>query len=164
MRIGQSLRQLAKAELDLADEYQKVGQRQAAEHDVYHTCRSLEQQCLDHAARIAPIASRYQSSSPVGDEDDDGWSGIVASMRQRMSDVLARRPASGLVLLHDLRQLYHLAHEVSLHWTAVGQAAQAARDAELLDVTTALHEQTLTQIKWITTKLKEVTPQVLVVG
>lgn len=164
MRIGQSLQQLAKAELHLAEEYEKVGQRQAAEHDVYHTCRTLQRQCLDHAARIAPLASRYDASSPVGDEDEDDWGGMVAAMRQRMSEMLARRPASGLVLLRDLRQLYHLAQEVSLDWTAIGQAAQAVRDAELLDVTTALHEQTLTQIKWIKTKLKETAPQVLVVG
>jgi hypothetical protein len=38
------------------------------------------------------------------------------------------------------------------------------RDVELLDLTTALHEQTLTQIKWIKTKLKETAPQVLVAG
>jgi hypothetical protein len=164
VRIGKALQQLAKAELDLADEYRKVGQRQAAEHDVYHTCRTLEQQCTEHAARIAPFASRYDAASPVADEDGGDWDSLVAHLRHRLSETLARRPASGLLLMRDLHQLYHMAQEVSLHWTAIGQAAQALRDQELLDATTALHEQTLTQIKWIKTRLKETAPQVLVGG
>lgn len=162
MKIGLALQRLARAELDLAGEYEKVGQRQAAEHDVYHTCRTLQQQCIDHAARIESLASRYEAATPTGDDAD--WDDMMAHLRQQMSSAMARRPASGMLLLRDLRRLYHLAQEVSLHWTAVGQAAQAVRDAELLDVTTALHEQTLTQVKWIKTKFKEVAPQVLVAG
>lgn len=162
MKIGAALRQLAKAELDLADEYEKVGQRQAAEHDVYHTCRTLQQQCLEHARRIEALARPYAASTPTGEDDD--WDGVLAHLRQHMSEAMARRPASGMLLLRDLRRLYHLAQEVSLHWTAIGQAAQAVRDPELLDAVTALHEQTLTQVKWIKTKFKEAAPQVLVAG
>jgi len=45
-----------------------------------------------------------------------------------------------------------------------GQAAQAARDAELLAVVTACHEETELQVKWLTTRIKVASPQALVVG
>jgi hypothetical protein len=65
-------------------------------------------------------------------------------------------------LLRDLRQLFLMAHEANIHWIALGQVAQAVRDHDLLDEVTALHKQTLTQIKWLKTRIKEVSPQVLV--
>ena len=54
-----------------------------------------------------------------------------------------------------------LAAGTSLDWVALGQAAQAARDAELLDTVSACHPQTLRTLKWTTYRLKEAAPQVL---
>lgn len=65
-------------------------------------------------------------------------------------------------MLRDLRELYLMAEEADVHWLALGQVAQAVRDHNLLDEVSDLHKQTLTQIKWLKTKLKEPTPQVLV--
>jgi hypothetical protein len=125
---------------------------------------TLRSQCLEHASKLEPHAHRYGESAPSAHEGPELWESLVEKVRHTMSDVMARRPASGLLLLRDLRQLYHMAHEVSLYWGAIGQAAQAVRDRGLLEATTEMHEQTLTQIKWITTKLRETSPQVLVVG
>jgi hypothetical protein len=46
----------------------------------------------------------------------------------------------------------------------LGQVAQALRDRELLSQVDALHRQVLTQIKWVKTKVKEATPQVVAAG
>jgi hypothetical protein len=92
------------------------------------------------------------------------WQSMLSTVRRGMSAMAGRHPATGLLLLRDLRELYHLAQDVSLHWIEIGQAAQALREASLLDAVTEMHEQTLTQIKWVKTRLKETAPQVLVAG
>jgi hypothetical protein len=73
-------------------------------------------------------------------------------------------PADALGLLHDLRTLFLAAEECSITWVMLGQAAQATRDDELLQVVTKCHEQTENQVKWFVTKIKTASPQVLTVG
>jgi hypothetical protein len=46
----------------------------------------------------------------------------------------------------------------------LGQIAQATRDAELLATVDLLHRETLTQIKWLKSQVKEAAPQALVAG
>jgi len=53
--------------------------------------------------------------------------------------------------------------EANIHWLMLGQVAQALRDKNLLVEVSALHKQALTQIKWLKTRIKESSPQVLVV-
>jgi hypothetical protein len=76
----------------------------------------------------------------------------------QVNNIIGRRPEAGLLLLRDLRQLFLMAQEANIHWIALGQVAQAVRDHELLDEVSALHKQTLTQIKWLKTRIKEVVP------
>jgi hypothetical protein len=45
--------------------------------------------------------------------------------------------------------------EVSFHWIIAGQLAQATRDHELLTLVDELHRETLTQIKWLKTQVKQ---------
>jgi hypothetical protein len=54
-----------------------------------------------------------------------------------------------------------LAAGASLDWVALGQAAQAAKDAALLDTVSGCHAETLRALKWTTYRLKEAAPQVL---
>jgi len=70
-------------------------------------------------------------------------------------------PNPGLLVLHDLRTLYLMASENSLHWEMLAQAAQASRDTSLLDLATACHPQTLRQIRWANTLIKSMSPQIL---
>jgi hypothetical protein len=49
-------------------------------------------------------------------------------------------------------------------WTLVGQAAQGARDTDLLDVVQTAEGETATQLKWLKSRLKEAAPQALVVA
>jgi hypothetical protein len=54
-----------------------------------------------------------------------------------------------------------LAAGASIDWVALAQAAQAAKDAALLDTVTACHAETLRTLKWTTYRRKEAAPQVL---
>ena len=57
-KIGRALRELYEAEEELADEYVKVGERLAAEHEVWYGCKRFAQQCHLHAETIRAFASR----------------------------------------------------------------------------------------------------------
>jgi hypothetical protein len=159
-KIGQLLDDLHDAETDLAHQYRVVAERQAAEHDVYYLCHTLAKQADEHAEHVRRIADHFgkELSEPGGDR----LTNVLAGMRHKTSELLGRRPEAGLLLLRDLRQLYLMAEEANIHWIALGQVAQAVRDQELLDEVAGLHKQTLTQIKWLKTRIKEAAPQVLV--
>jgi hypothetical protein len=162
-KIGMALKELYLAEEELADEYVKVGERLAAEHGVWYACKSFAEQCHMHADSIRPFAYEHEQQLPPVDEETVGET-TTATLRHKLAEALGQRPESGLLLLRSLRQLYLQAHEVSFHWIIAGQLAQATRNKELLALADALHRETLTQIKWLKTQVKEASPQALVVG
>jgi hypothetical protein len=162
-KIGLALRELYRAEEELADEYVKVGERLAAEQEVWYDCRRFAQQCHAHAEAIRPFAARHDQELDPPDDDTVAET-TTATLRHKLSEALGRRPESGLLLLRSLRQLYLQAQEVSFHWIIAGQLAQATRDQELLTLVDELHRETLTQIKWLKTQVKQASPQALVVG
>jgi hypothetical protein len=49
-------------------------------------------------------------------------------------------------------------------WTVVGQAAQGARDEELLAVVRRCEGDTAVQLTWLRTRMKQAAPQALVVA
>jgi hypothetical protein len=162
-KVGMALKELYRAEEELADEYVRVGERLAAEHDVWYDCKRFAEQCHAHADAIRPFASAHEEQLPPADDATVGET-TTAALRHKLSEALGRRPESGLLLLRSLRQLYLQAQEVSFHWIVAGQLAQATRDHELLAVVDELHRETLTQIKWLKTQVKQSSPQALVVG
>jgi hypothetical protein len=162
-KVGLALRELYRAEEDLADEFVKVGERLAVEHEVYYACKRFAQQCHLHAETLRGFAERYDEQLPPSDDAEVGET-TTAALRHRLAELLGRRPESGLLLLRSLRQLYLQTQEVSFHWIVAGQIAQATRDHELLSVVDRLHRETLTQIKWLKSQVKQATPQALVAG
>ena len=162
-KIGRALRELYEAEEELADEYVKVGERLAAEHEVWYGCKRFAQQCHAHAYVIRAFARRFEEELPPSDDAEVGET-TTAALRHKVSELLGRRPESGLLLLRSLRQLYLQAQEVSFHWIVAGQIAQATRDGELLATVDELHRETLTQIKWLKAQVKVSSPQALVAG
>jgi anaerobic selenocysteine-containing dehydrogenase len=70
----------------------------------------------------------------------------------------------GLGLLRDLHDLYLMASECDMAWTLVGQAAQGARDTDLLAVVQACEGETAAQLQWLKSRMKEAAPQALVVA
>jgi hypothetical protein len=162
-KIGLALKELYEAEEELADEYVKAGERLAAEHDVWYDCQRFAEQCHRHADALRPFAALHEQELDPADDDTVGQTS-TAALRHKLSEMLGRRPESGLLLLRSLRQLYLQAQEVSYHWIIAGQLAQATRDPQLLTLVDELHRETLTQIKWLKTQVKQSSSQALVVG
>ena len=163
MRLGMALKELHEAETELAEEFRTVGERHAAEHDVYHVCATMAKQCHAHAEQLRPAAARYDEELPEQDPPEPG-EGLLAGLRRKGSELTGRQPPAGVLLLRDLRRLYLMAQECEIDWVLVGQGAKAARDRELLETVTECMEQTAVQVKWLKTRIKEAAPQTLTVG
>jgi hypothetical protein len=142
---------LHKAQVELAAAFREVGEAHADESDVFHMCGKLAAECDRHAERLAPFAERYGEDAPS--EPDRLHSELFRGTRE-----------GGLGLLRDLHDLYLMATECDIAWTLVGQAAQGARDGELLEVVQGCEGETAIQLKWILTRMKEAAPQALVVA
>jgi hypothetical protein len=69
-----------------------------------------------------------------------------------------------MLLLHDLRETYVSAHDAEIAWVMLRQAAKAARDTELVATAEEGLEEAERRWKWLRTKIKDASPQVLVVG
>jgi hypothetical protein len=69
-----------------------------------------------------------------------------------------------MLLLHDLRETYASAHDAEIAWVILSQAAKAARDTELVATAEEGLEEAERRWKWLRTKIKDASPQVLVVG
>jgi hypothetical protein len=162
-KVGAALKELYRAEEELADEYVKTGERLAAEHEVWYACKQFAEQCHVHAEAIRPFAEAHDEQLAPADDTTVGET-MTAALRHKLSEALGRRPESGLLLLRSLRQLYLQAQEVSFLWIIAGQLAQAMRDGEFLLLVDELHRETLTQIKWLKSQVKEASPQALLVG
>jgi hypothetical protein len=85
-------------------------------------------------------------------------------VRRLSSELLAGRPEPAMLLLHDLRETYVSAHEAEIAWVILRQAAKAARDADLVTTSEQGLEEAERRWKWLRTKLKNASPQVLVAG
>lgn len=160
-KLGQYLEKLHDALTDLANEYRKVGERHAAEHDLYHTCHTLAKQCEGQAEALAPHARRHAAELPEG-VDEGPRESMLAGLRRTTAALLGRSPMTGLLMLRDLRQLHLAIEEAAMLWLIVGQAAQAARDRELLLFVEQCREEITHQLMWIQTRIKETAPQALV--
>ena len=146
--IAHTLRALHHGEGQLARDLVAVAERHAEEHEVHHVATDLADWSRDHADRLVEYAAaeglRLDDDTPEpasGEGEGEG--------------------PEGLLLLHDLRALHLAATENSLHWEMLAQAAQATRDERLLVLASACHPQTLRQMRWSNTLIKQLSPQVL---
>ena len=113
--------------------------------------RNLAAQCDRHAEQLRPFAERYG-------EDANGEP-------ERLHREIFGGPREGpLGALRDLHDLFLMACECDIAWTLVGQAAQGARDRDLLEVVQRCEGETATQITWARNRMKEAAPQALVVA
>jgi hypothetical protein len=157
-KLGRYIENLAESLADLADEYRKVGERHATEHDIFHAAHGLAKQCEGQAAALAPHAARHGGET---DEEEGPKESLLAGLRRATAALVGRSPLTGMFLLRDLRQLHLAIEESSMLWIIVGQGAYAARDAELLALVEKSREEITHQLMWVTTRIKETAPQVL---
>lgn len=151
MHLANYLGLVHKAEADLAQAFREVGEAHQDEPDVFHDCERMARQCDEHVARIGPFADRYGEDAP--DEPDRLHSDLFRGTRR-----------GGLGLLRDLHDLYLMATESDISWTVIGQAAQGARDTDLLDAVNRCEHDTAIQLAWLRTRMKSAAPQALVVA
>jgi hypothetical protein len=142
---------LHQSELELADALRQVAADHAGEPDVQEVCLKLALDSVSHAERLQPFAERY------GEEADD-------EPERLHSELFRGTRSGGLGLLRDLHDLYMLACACDISWTLVGQAAQGARDPDLLSVVRSCEGETAIACKWLTTRMKAAAPQALVAG
>ena len=162
MRLDRAIEDVQDAEQALADELRTVGERHAVDHDLYHLGHTLASQCAEHVERLEPFAVRYGAVTKAAGGGDAN--GLLEALRRRTSELLGHSEHSGLLLLHDLKNLYLVAQEAELAWVILGQAAKAVRDAELLEVVGECEEEAQARAKWVRTRLKAAAPQVLAAG
>jgi hypothetical protein len=151
MNLAHYLGLLHRAECELADAFEEVGTGHRDEQDVFHTCAKLAKECREHAQQLAPFAERY------GEEAED-------EPERLHSELFAGPRSGGLGLLRDLHDLYLMTCECDITWTLVGQAAQGARDRQLLETVQACEGETAIQLAWLKTRMKQAAPQALVVA
>ncbi|MEV4076877.1 hypothetical protein ACGFJC_07535 [Nonomuraea fuscirosea] len=83
-------------------------------------------------------------------------------IREKAAEWLGRRSEPSLLMPADFRHLYRVASGVSLDWELPAQAAQGARQRELLELAERCHPETLRQTRWANARLKESATQALV--
>ena len=151
MELTHYLGLLHRSQIELGKAFEEVGEAHSDEVDVFHTCNKLAAQCRGHAEQLEPIADRY------GEDADDEPERLHSELFQGTRE-------GGLGLLRDLHDLYLMAAECDVAWTLVGQAAQGARDTDLLAVVHGCEGETATQMQWLLTRMKQAAPQALVVA
>jgi hypothetical protein len=152
------LSDLHTGEQHLASELQRVGQRHEAEQDVFHITRDLACWSEQHTEQLARAAKDRGKDLPDGSHDSNSFGPLREWMSERL---LGRHKQPGLLLLLALQGIYLSASYNSLHWEMLAQGAQALSDHGLLEVATSCHPETLRQVRWANTKLKESAPQIL---
>ncbi len=160
MKLARAFEDVRDAEVELAGRLRQVAERHATEHDLYHLGHTLAAQCAERLRTLRPFAARY-GVDDVPDPSPPAIAGVVETVRRKASELLGRSEASGLLLLADLREDYLVAQRVEISWVILLQAAQAVRDADLIEAATTAHEQAETTAKWLRTKLKVASPQIL---
>ena len=151
MQLPHYLGLLHRSECVLASAFREVGEAHTDEPDVRRTAEKLAAQCERHAAELEPFVDRY------GEERDE-------EPERLHSDLFSGTRSGPLGLVRDLHDLYLMANACDIAWTMIGQAAQGAGDLELLDVVTYCEGQTVNQIKWLKTRMKQAAPQALLVA
>jgi hypothetical protein len=139
------------AELKLARAYLAVAEAHGDEPDVETLCRRFADRCTAHADALAPFADRYGEDQPEEPE-------------RLHSELFGGTRGGGLGLLRDLHDLYLMATECEVTGTLVAQAAQGARDADLLATVERAQKEAAGQLSWLRTRMKQAAPQALVVA
>lgn len=153
------LEDLYDAENQLHLDLERIGERHAAEHEVFHVTRDLARWSAEHVARLAEEGTRFGLDlDPVAVSTNS----VAAGVRRKTSALVGRRHAPALMLIDDLRQIYGDASLVHLDWVLLTQIAQTVRDQALLDLAQSCQAETERQVTWAQGKLKEAAPQALV--
>jgi len=150
MKLPVYLSLLTQSEGTLEESFRQVAAAHGDEPDVHFLCLTLAQQCHEHRTRLEPVIDRYGS----GGADDEP--------ERLHADALGEPRSGPLGLLRDLQDVYLLVNLADITWTMVKQAAEALRDDELLDIVNHCEKETIVQLQWLKTRMKQAAPQALI--
>jgi hypothetical protein len=151
MQLAVYVGMVHRGEQTLADAFRQVQSGHSEEADVGQMCHTLGTWCDEHVARLDPVAVRY------------GEMGVAEPERLHAAGLSQTRDGP-LGLLRDLQDVYLLASFVQCSWLLIGQAAQGARDRDLLEVAQHCQQETERQLNWLTTRMKVAAPQTLLLA
>ncbi len=157
MKLKLAIRELHRSERKLAHRLNVVAARHHSDQDICHLAHDMAGWSQQHIRELAQHGRHYGLRLSA----DPRTSAVTGFLQSRMSGLLRHRPEPALALLADLRRIHRLAAGVSLDWELLAQGAQAAKDSELLSLTSRCHPETLRQMRWANAMLKELSPQVL---
>jgi hypothetical protein len=158
MKLGMAIEELHRSENHLVTVLTSMSDKHKADHEVFYVTRDMAKWSREHVADLARVGRDFDVDlDPQVSEDP----GMLASMKQRTSELIGRRPEPGLLLLADLRHLYREAAGTSVDWELLAQGAQGAKEKELLDIAERCHPESLRQARWANAHLKVTSPQVL---
>lgn len=160
MKVGVALEKLQASVEDLAKELRAVAERHAAQQDVYHMGHTLSRRVEELGLTLDPYLKAYGQDAYDG-PDGEAIRAFAEKVRRTMSTLSGRSAKTGVLLLRDLRELFVDAAGCEIDWTIVRQGAYAARDQALVDVATVGMEEIRRVMKWLTTRIEEASPQVL---
>ncbi len=161
MKLGLALGDVCDAEGEVGRQLNVLGERHKADHDVFHLTETLQLIARANIGRLAPHGERYGVRVDAEDVPEEHGASLLEKAREKTSELVGRRPESGLLLIRDLRKLHLIYAEASINYVILGQGAQAARDRELHEACSGCHAQTLRGMKWTLTRIKIAAPQVL---
>lgn len=151
------VKELHDGENDMTGKLRRAAHQHATDYDVKHGATHLSTWSQQHVSRLAQAGRRFGLKlSPDADKGDNG---LVQQVLDKSAEALGRRPEPALLLLKDLRELHLCAAGNNVGWEMLGQAAKALRDTELLQLVEDCSSQTVRQMKWTNTLIKELSPQ-----
>ena len=158
MKLDLAIEELHRSENHLVTVLTSMSDKHKADHEVFYVTRDMAKWSRQHVADLARIGRDFGLDlDPEASEEP----GLLASVKQRASDLTGRRSVPGLLLLADLRHLYREAAGTSVDWELLAQGAQGAKEKELLDLAERCHPESLRQARWANAHLKVTSPQVL---
>lgn len=151
MHLGHYIQLLRHSQETLTRAFAEIGESHASEPDVRIDCAKFAVQTEQHVTKLSLALQRYADDLPP--EPD------------RLLSALYAGPRTGpLGLLRDLHDLYLLTSECEIVSILVGQAARAALDHELIQLTEECDRQITVQLAWLRGRMKQAAPQALVVA
>ena len=151
MHVGNYLGLVQASEQQLSRAFRQVAGQHGDEPDIVQPCQLAAGWSEAHDQALQPLVDRYTATR----SDEPEW----------LSQLLFKKPRTGsLALLRDLHDLWLLASEVQLCWTVLLMAARGLRDTEMEATCQRLNAETGRQLTWLITRIKQATPQTLIVA
>ena len=158
MKLDMAIEELHRSENHLVTVLTSMSDKHSTDHEVFYVCRDMAKWSRQHVAELAGVGRDF--GLDLGSEASEDPR-LLATIKQRASELVGRRSAPGLLLLADLRHLYREAAGTSLDWELLAQGAQGAKEKELLDLAERCHPESLRIARWANAYLKVASPQVL---